>query len=306
MKKILLSLLIIISSFLDSKGQIYCTPAPSSVDGDGITNVSIPTGVNNATTAEAGNYGDYSAQTATVYQGTSVPVNITYSTAYTYDTKIWIDFNDDFDFDDVGEEVYSGTSLSANPTVLAASFNLAIAAPLGVHRLRIGGLDSGPVTSCYTGSYGTFEDYSVDIQTMAACSGAPNAGTATSSNTLLCSSQNVNLSLSGSTSAVGLTYEWQSSPDGSTWTSIATATAIATTQSVTATTYYQCIVSCSTNTAASTPIQVLVAGTTTNTVPYFDGFEGITQNNQLPNCSWMSSSPYMRRTHRRRKLTENR
>ena len=35
----------------------------------------------------------------------------------------------------------------------------------------------------------------------------------------------------------------------------------------------------------------MVAGTTTNTVPYFEGFEGITQNNQLPNCSWMATSP---------------
>ena len=58
MKKIILSLLTIIASFIDSKGQIYCIPSPISVDG--ITNVSIPTGINNTTIAEAENYGVYS------------------------------------------------------------------------------------------------------------------------------------------------------------------------------------------------------------------------------------------------------
>ncbi|HRU16436.1 MAG TPA: fibronectin type III domain-containing protein, partial [Bacteroidia bacterium] len=45
----------------------YCTPAPSSVDGQGITNVNMGT-INNTTVNEAGNYGDYSAQTTNVYE----------------------------------------------------------------------------------------------------------------------------------------------------------------------------------------------------------------------------------------------
>ena len=95
----------------------YCIPAPTSVDGLGITNVSFST-VNNTTVAEPGNYGDYSAQVGNIVQGNSTIVNITYKTGFTYDTKIWIDWNDDLDFVDVGEEVYTGTSTSANPTTL--------------------------------------------------------------------------------------------------------------------------------------------------------------------------------------------
>jgi len=140
----------------------YCIPAPTSVDGLGITNVSFST-VNNTTVAEPGNYGDYSAQVGNIVQGNSTIVNITYKTGFTYDTKIWIDWNDDLDFVDVGEEVYTGTSTSANPTTLMASFLVPIAAPLGQHRMRIGGLDVGPPTPCYTGSYGTYEDYSVNV-----------------------------------------------------------------------------------------------------------------------------------------------
>ena len=125
------------------------------------------------------------------------------------------------------------------------------------------------------------------------CSGTPNAGMAISSLTSVCTSTNVNLNLSGSTSGVtGLTYQWYSSPDGSSWSAISSATSIATTQSVTASTYYQAVVSCGINSATSTPIQIQIATTTTNTVPYFEGFEGIGAAGQLPNCSWTKTGDW--------------
>jgi len=140
----------------------YCIPAPSSVDGLGITNVSFST-VNNTTGAESGNYGDYSAQVGNVVQGNTTNVNITYQAGATYDTKIWVDWNNDLDFDDVGEDVYTGVSLSNNPTTLMASFIVPIAAPLGQHRMRIGGRDLGAPTPCYVGTWGTYEDYTVNV-----------------------------------------------------------------------------------------------------------------------------------------------
>lgn len=198
----------------------YCTPAPSSVDANGIVNVSIPTGINNTTTAEVGNYGNYSVQTATVFQGSTVPVSITYATGYTYDTKIWIDFNDDLDFNDAGEEVYSGTSLATNPTTLAASFNLTLAAPLGVHRLRIGGVDTGPATTCYTGTYGSYEDYSVDIQPAPACTLTPVIGSIVGPSTL-------NIGTPGSFSVTTLAgnIQWyQGTSATGPWTAVTSAT----------------------------------------------------------------------------------
>jgi hypothetical protein len=139
----------------------YCTPAPTSVDNLGITNVAFST-VNNTTGAEPGNYGDYSALIGDVTRTLTIPVSITYQTSYTYFTKIWIDWNNDFYFD-VAEEVYSGESLADNPTTLAASFAVPADAPLGNHRMRIGGIDVGTITPCYSGSYGTFEDYTVNV-----------------------------------------------------------------------------------------------------------------------------------------------
>jgi hypothetical protein len=139
----------------------YCTPAPTSVDDLGITNVTFST-VNNTTGAETGNYGDYSALIGDVTRTLTIPVSITYQTGYTYLTKIWIDWNNDFYFD-VTEEVYSGESLATNPTTLAASFAVPVDAPLGNHRMRIGGIDFGTLTPCYTGSWGAFEDYTVNV-----------------------------------------------------------------------------------------------------------------------------------------------
>ncbi len=146
----------------------YCTPAPSSVDGDGITNVTFST-VNNTTIAETNNYGDYSTLIGAVQQSATVPVAITYATGYTYDTKIWVDWNDDLDFADAGEEVYSGTSLEDDPTTLNASFVVPLTAVLGNHRMRIGGQDSGPCDPCYTGSYGTYEDYTINVTAAPTC-----------------------------------------------------------------------------------------------------------------------------------------
>ena len=151
-----------VNSFTTAAAPCYCAPNPSSVDGSGITNVTMGT-INNTTTTETNNYGDYSAMITNAYQGLSFPIAITYETGYTYETKIWIDWNNDYDFEDAGEEVYSGTSSSDIPTTLTVPYIIPASAPLGQHRIRIGGQDSGPVIPCYNESYGSFEDYTINV-----------------------------------------------------------------------------------------------------------------------------------------------
>jgi hypothetical protein len=142
----------------------YCDPAPSSDDGSGITNVTLGT-INN-TSADPGPpyYEDYSAQSTDVVQGATVNCDIEYSTGYTYLTKIWVDWNNDGDFDDIGEVVHSGECLTTSiPTTYSANFTIPVAASLGIHRLRIGGADSGTLIPCYTGTWATYEDYSINV-----------------------------------------------------------------------------------------------------------------------------------------------
>ncbi len=147
----------------------YCSSNPSSNDNSGITNVTL--GTTNFPTSDV-TYFDHSATSVNLTQGLSSNVQITFATGYTYDTNIWIDFNNDYDFNDVGELVRTGiASTSANPTTLNASFTMPVSAPLGSHKMRIGTADSGqvPPDPCYSGTYGVTLDFTVNIFAAPSC-----------------------------------------------------------------------------------------------------------------------------------------
>lgn len=148
----------------------YCIPQPYSQDGIGITNFTLGA-INNTTGSEVGYYGDYTAYTAEISQGVTKNFSITYGTGYSYGTKIWIDWNNDYDFDDDGEQVYYALSAWTNPATLSGTITVPIDASLGAHRLRIGGTDedSGPYDACYIGSYGSFEDYTLIVTEAPSC-----------------------------------------------------------------------------------------------------------------------------------------
>ena len=89
------------------------------------------------------------------------------------------------------------------------------------------------------------------------CVGTPAPGNTLSSVSLTCPNVNFALTLQNTTAGLGVTYQWQSSANGSTWADVATGGTSATyTANQTATTYYQCLVTCSGQTTASTPVQV--------------------------------------------------
>ena len=145
----------------------YCTPAPSSVDAEGIINVTIET-INNTTTTEIGNYGDYTSIETDVQRSISIDLSVTVT--YAYNVFAWIDWNNDLDFDDTDEAYYIG-DYSTTETV---SILVPTTASLGHHRLRVGGADSGlgtitPSHPCYTGPYGSFEDYTINVTAAPTC-----------------------------------------------------------------------------------------------------------------------------------------
>lgn len=91
----------------------------------------------------------------------------------------------------------------------------------------------------------------------ASCTNPAMGGTTVSNTVAACSGQPLNLSLSGASAGSGLTYQWQFSPDGITYTDIPTGTSSTLSTSQTVMTYYQCIVTCSAGTqATSTPVMV--------------------------------------------------
>ncbi|HRD57135.1 MAG TPA: choice-of-anchor J domain-containing protein [Ferruginibacter sp.] len=96
-----------------------------------------------------------------------------------------------------------------------------------------------------------------EVQYGAPCSGTPNPGNTVSSVTTICSGIPFNLSLQNPPAALGITYQWQSGPSATgPWTNITGATNPTLTTSITAATYFQCVVSCGANSAASTPVQI--------------------------------------------------
>lgn len=160
-------------SFTTNANGCYCTSAPSSVDGNGITNVQIVATDFPSTVTVAPFYNDFTATPVDMSQGISNNVQITFNVpswagSYDYNTVIWIDLNDNYTFE-ASEIVFTGvSSTNVAPTSLNASFVMPGTAPLGQHRMRIVTADSAfdtpnPFNPCYSGSYGETLDFTVNI-----------------------------------------------------------------------------------------------------------------------------------------------
>lgn len=101
------------------------------------------------------------------------------------------------------------------------------------------------------------DDMGMDnLKVLLPCDAQPVAGTVDSLTP--CSGQDFFMSLSGTTLAGGLTYQWQESTDGVTWTDIAGATNSISTHNITAATYIRCIVTCSANGLTDTSDERLI------------------------------------------------
>jgi gliding motility-associated-like protein len=130
------------------------------------------------------------------------------------------------------------------------------------------------------------------------CTGAPSAGTATSTLTnITCPGASFTLNLSGSSSVGGLTYQWQSATSAAgPWTNIPTATtqAFTTTQNV-ASLFYRCVVTCtlSSTSSNSSTIQVTAAPPSYATLPYTESFENtwidVCDTRDAPNLFWKNT-----------------
>ncbi len=214
--------------------------------------------------------------TLNLQQGGVYPASVTWGTASSYQiVQVWVDFNDDGIFQS-SEEVSPVSGRSTTATSQPTIFNITIpgSAATGVHLMRMRSVweyistDLGfapahmdPCNIGYTGitlQYysGDIVDYSVNI-TSSACSGTPLAGTTVASSTTGCGSFATLLSLNCATAGTGLTYQWQSSPDGVTgWADVSGATASTYAFTCTASRYYRCKLTCTSSGLSSTSTAV--------------------------------------------------
>ncbi len=101
--------------------------------------------------------------------------------------------------------------------------------------------------------------YIIDYAT-SVCTGTPAPGNTISTVSTICPGVPFGLSVQNGTSGSGITYQWQSSTDGVTYTNISGATNNSYSTSQSATTWYQLVVTCtgSGQSGTSTPVQVLL------------------------------------------------
>ena len=245
--------------------------------------VTLVTGVNYALSVTVG---DCNNSTSTPYVG------------------VWIDFNQNGSFTDPGEQVWAtqlstyasaGTVYSPLGGINIPTTNVVA----GTTRMRVVVNQYNQPSPCqantYNYDYGETEDYSITLQIATPCSTTPSAGSISAPTTSLCSGSQVFLAQSPSNLLGGVTYSWQSASSSvGPYTNIANANNSTYLPLVSTSTWYRLVSQCAVggSTVAATPAQVLIAATTTSTVPYYEGFEEPQIQQDLPpNCSWNASVP---------------
>jgi hypothetical protein len=148
--------------------EITGTPAGSycAASGGGDEYISgVEIGSINNTGTGSDSYADYTNLSTDLTQGdTGVEITVTNGHVYTNDDLgVWIDWNQDEDFDDANENVVCSVDDGANGTY---TFDVPVDALEGstVMRVRIKWSGSDCGSSCGSTQYGEVEDYTINVQ----------------------------------------------------------------------------------------------------------------------------------------------
>jgi len=190
-----------VTTLTGSTTPTYCDSKGNSVNDEYIEKVQLNT-INNSSTGNNG-YTDFTSISTTLNKSANYTITVTPTwTGSTYNEAyaVWIDYNQDGDFDDSGELVWSKAASSTTP--VSGSFTIASGATDGATRMRVSMKYNGIPTSCETFSYGEVEDYTVIIAAGTPDTTAPSAPTLSASGT---TQTTTNLSWTASTDNVGVT-----------------------------------------------------------------------------------------------------
>ncbi len=144
---------------IDVTGE-FCLPDYCSASGgcdEFIENVTVAE-INNTTACDG--YADFTGQIATMQYGVGYDITVTIGNAYSSDLgAVWVDWNQDLDFDDANELVVSGSG--AGPYV--GTITPPVEALPGITRMRVRLSYSTMPGPCGVTSYGEVEDYSINV-----------------------------------------------------------------------------------------------------------------------------------------------
>jgi subtilisin family serine protease len=148
----------------------YCASQGNNATFEWIANFTM--GAFSNSSGSAG-YTDFTALTVNAAQGSAYSVSISpgfSSSTYNEYYKIWIDFNQDMDFDDPGEEVFSA---GPSTTTVNGTVTIPTSALTGNTRMRVSMKYNAFQTPCEIFAYGEVEDYTINISGSAPTCDAP-------------------------------------------------------------------------------------------------------------------------------------
>ncbi|MEO7081862.1 MAG: GEVED domain-containing protein, partial [Flavobacteriales bacterium] len=254
----------------------YAAIYASSTADEDITVVTVGSMTNNSACGAlapgagslAGRYSNYTGSVTgpTAMQGASVPFSVGQGTlcggAYSNVVQIYVDWDKNGIFNDTDERVFAQAAAVNGVNVQSGNFMVPAGASLGVTRMRVVLNETTTTATNWAQtaySWGETEDYCFTVTASSACSGLPTPGNTTGPASI-CSGTSFTLGLQNIITGSGVSYQWETSPDGSTWTNAAGASSNSTyTTSQTSTTYYRAQVTCAGNgTTASTPITIAI------------------------------------------------
>lgn len=141
----------------------YCASNAKNTNDEYISNVRLGT-INKTSTGEAGGYSNFTAESTNLTKGTSNTIVITPTwtgTKYDEAYSVWIDYNQDGDFSDTGEQVWINAASQTTP--VSGSFTVPATAKDGSTRMRVSMKFNSIPTACESFEYGEVEDYSIVI-----------------------------------------------------------------------------------------------------------------------------------------------
>ena len=139
----------------------YCASASTNVNDEYISRVQLNT-IDNVSTGQF--YSDFTAVSTDLTKSTQYTITVTPTwagTVYSEGYAVWIDYNNNGDFTDAGELVFSQAATQTTP--VSGSFTVPATATDGATRMRVSLKYNGIPTACEAFTYGEVEDYTVNI-----------------------------------------------------------------------------------------------------------------------------------------------
>jgi gliding motility-associated-like protein len=158
----------------DLHAQTYCSPGYSSgcimsgtyPTGHWISAVTLGAINHNPSNTTCATVSNYTSMSTTIISGSTTPMSVT--TGGYCGVGVYVDFNQDGDFNDAGEELAVPAYVGADPAVYNFNITIPLSTPAGNYRMRVinRGANSGnPGTNpaCDNYTYGNFYDYTLNI-----------------------------------------------------------------------------------------------------------------------------------------------